>query len=398
MKIVKAIRWLIIYASCTSHLVSAESLFVSDDTRQQLGAAQAFYEQAKYVDGLQTLSDLLKQRRLSDYERALAYQLQGYLYAANNDLPRAATAFENSLRFDALEESLSLNLHFNLAQILVAMEQYQKAIPQLETWLHKTREVKPQQRLLLATTYYFAKQYALAEKHIELTLSNVIAPQKSSYELALAIYLENKKYDKAINILYKALSQYADDANFWRQLANIYRQTDQQSLAVASLQTLYDIKELKQDEIVNLAKMLFYLDAPFAAAHLLQEAISEQYLDNNAENLQLLAECWLAAREYQSAADNFANSARLTNNGDLFLRQAEILIEREQWNDSISALHKAFATEKLSDEGRAWLLLGIANYEAGNFVAAKEAFSLAVRNSSHEKSAQQWLLLVESQI
>ncbi|MDX1811303.1 MAG: hypothetical protein R3240_05105, partial [Gammaproteobacteria bacterium] len=59
----------------------AETLFVSDNTRQQLGEAQALYEQAKYAEGLQSMQALLKQRRLTDYEKALAYQLQAYLFA-----------------------------------------------------------------------------------------------------------------------------------------------------------------------------------------------------------------------------------------------------------------------------------------------------------------------------
>ena len=382
----------------TVNLAEAAGLFVSDETGLQLGAAQTNYEQGKYLKGLEVIAKLLKRRRLTGYEKALTYQMQGYLYAGNNDLLMAIDAFKASLGFDKLDEKISLNLRFNLAQLLIAMEEYDKAITQINIWLEKTPHVSAQQRLLIASANYFAKHYSISENHVDKLLANVKSPQKSTYELGLAIYVENKKYDKAIKLLQRALTQYTNDENFWRHLAGIYRQTRQESLAVASLQSAYEIKLLKDDEIINLAKMLFYLDAPFPAAHLLQDAMQNHLLKVDAKHLELLAECWLAAREYQSAIDSFAEAAEFANDGDLFLRQAEILIDQERWVESINALQKAFSTEKISKKGKAQLLFGIANYEAGNLVAAKDAFVQAMQVSKQKKTAKQWLSLVQSRI
>lgn len=378
--------------------VEASSLFVSNEVRLQLGEAQTHYEQAKYNKGIKVVASLLKKRRLSGYEKALAYQMQGYLYAGNNDLPKAIEAFKKSLGFGKLDEKVSLNLRFNLAQLLVAMEQYDKAIVQINIWLKATPKVSTQQRLLIASANYFAKHYIVAEKQVDTLFSKVKLPQKSTYELGLAIYVENKKYEKAINLLQRALAQYANDENFWRHLAGLYRQTHQESLAVASLQSAYELKLLKDDEIVNLAKMLFYLDAPFPAARLLQDAMQNHLLKVDTERLKLLAECWLAAREYQSAIDSFAEAASFANDGDLYLRQAEILIDQERWGESVNTLQKAFSTEKISKKGKAQLLLGIANYEAGNLLAAKDAFLQAMQVGKQKKTAKQWLSLVQSRI
>ncbi|HFE37679.1 MAG TPA: tetratricopeptide repeat protein, partial [Gammaproteobacteria bacterium] len=265
-------------------------------------------------------------------------------------------------------------------------------------WLKKTPSVSRQQRLLIASANYFAKYYTAAENHIDALFTNLESLQKSTYELGLAIYVENKKYQKAIDLLQRALAQYPNDENFWRHLAGLYRQAHQESLAVASLQSAYEVNLLKDDEIVNLAKMLFYLDAPFPAARLLQDAMQNFRLKANAENLKLLAECWLAAREYQFAIDSFAEAARVAKDGDLYLRQAEILIDQERWNESVSALQKAFSTERISKKGKAQLLLGIANYEAGNLIAARAAFDQARHSKKHKKNAGQWLSLIKSRI
>ena len=397
MKIIKIISWLLIINFCITNLAMAESLFVSDDTRQQLGEAQALYEQAKYAEGLQSMQTLLKQRRLTDYEKALAYQLQAYLFAGNDQLAEAANAFDTALKFDALEESVSLNLRFNLAQILVAQEQYKKAIPQLETWLQKTKKVSTQQNVLIATTYYFAKKYQLASNYINLALQQDNKPARQNYELALAIYLAGKENHKAIEILHTALAQYPDDENFWKQLANLYRQADQQQLAVASLQTAYDAKLLQKTEIVNLAKMLFYLDTPYAAAELLKKSLQTKQLEPSVENTRLLAECLLAARDYLPSAQVFGEAARLAKDGNLYVRQAEILLEREQWSKVIAALKHAFQTETLDDEDRARILLGIANYESGNIPAAKDAFVQVSTSGKQHKTAIQWLRLISSE-
>ena len=374
----------------------ASGMFVSNEVRLQLGAAQTHYEQGQYDTGLETITRLLRKKRLSNYEKALALQMQGYLYAGANDLPKAIAVFKASLDYDELDEKVSLNLRFNLAQLLVATEQYTDALTQIGLWLQKTPTVTPQQRLLIASANYFAKRYTTAEEHIDTLLSEVKSPQKSTFELGLAIYVENKEYDKAIRLLQRVLALYPNDENFWRHLAGLYRQTHRESLAVASLQSAYDLGLLKGDAIINLVKMLFYLDAPFPAASLLQDAMQRQLLEVNTENLKLLAECWLAAREYQAAINSFSDAASITNDGDLYLRQAEILVDQEQWHESIEALHKAFSTEKISDAGKAWLLLGMANYKTGNLPAAKEAFYQAMQTKKLKKTAKQCLLLVMS--
>ena len=85
----------------------------------------------------------------------------------------------------------------------------------------------------------------------------------------------------------------------------------------------------------------------------------------------------------------------MKNDGNLYHRCAQILLRMERWRDAVDMLDAALAKGLKSPE-QAYLLKGIAAYQAGQMKTAASAFRLAGRYKKTKNQAQQWLSQVEA--
>src|SRR5690606_18720351 len=66
--------------------------------------------------------------RSEGFERATIYQTLGFVYAQQEQLGKALEAFEEALAVGALQRKAHEDLMFNVGQIYIADEQYDKGI------------------------------------------------------------------------------------------------------------------------------------------------------------------------------------------------------------------------------------------------------------------------------
>lgn len=392
------IRCLLLFIGLIHGSAHAAGMFVSDTIKEKLGGMQAAYEQAKFHQGLSLVEQTLKSKRLNKYEQALVYQMQGYLYAGDNQLEKAANSIEKALSIDALDTNVSNTLKYNLAQLWLSLERYKNASGLLEQWIVKQETPSADAYTLLATAYYFQQNLLQAEKQIIKAIALSETPRKTQLELALVIYIEQEKYFPAIDLLEKHLPQFPDDARLWKQLANLYRNTRQDKKAASTLYLAYEAKLLDEQDIVNLARLYFFLDAPYKGADLLSDALKKSLVENSADNLELLGQCWLAAREHTRAARAFGEAATLSNNADLYIKQAEIHLEQEQWQAAIDALEHTINLNDEKSRPRAWLLKGIALYERRDYENSLEALGQALKSKKIKQQAGEWIRLVKTEL
>jgi tetratricopeptide (TPR) repeat protein len=296
-----------------------------------------------------------------------------------------------------LDETAQLRLEFNLAQLYVQADRYEEARKLLENWIAKSPEVKPEHHYLLALAYYKLEQHDKALEESLRSLQGEGTPKKGWLQLALALYMEREDYQNAARIVEQLAVLYPSKSH-WLQLSALYNHLEREDEALAVYQIAYRAGYLDEDrDIRRLGRMFLNQSIPFRAAQIFQKALEEKKMEENAEAYELLAESWIFARELDKAIEPMRRAAELWKTGDLYVRLAQLHVERDDWEDAVKALDRAFQKNELDArrEGRAHMLLGVSHYNLKQIAAAERAFRRASQFEDQREPASQWLKHLE---
>lgn len=371
---------------------------LTEKTYKALSSAQELMAAESYSDAQAKLNALIKQTPEGSYDRAVVEQTLGYLFSSNQDYNNAAIAFKKALASNALPEKISHDLRYNLAQILLADEDYKAGIALLEQWLKSEKKPPNSAYVLLASANYRIKNYKSTITHITTAIKNDASAKEAWYQLLLSAHLELKQYKAAIKVLETLITHYPYKQNYWQQLTALYLQQNKEfsALAVKSLAQRLELGDSKT--LISLADLYRYLAIPFKSAQLLSDAMNKGIIQANSENLNRLADSWLAAKETEKAAEVLEKIAQLEDSGEAYLKYGRVLFALEQWQKASEPLAKS--VEKLKDDkkGAALLLLGMTQFHLGELTQAKSLFSKAVAYENERFQAGQWLRHVEQQL
>ena len=95
------------------------------------------------------------------------------------------------------------------------------------------------------------------------------------------------------------------------------------------------------------------------------------------ERMELLANLYQVAREFDKAIPVIEEAARMNNSGAMYERLGRSYAELQEWGKAEDALTKALNAGGIKDRGLAWVLIGQSRYERDDRSGAREAFSNA---------------------
>jgi tetratricopeptide (TPR) repeat protein len=110
-----------------------------------------------------------------------------------------------------------------------------------------------------------------------------------------------------------------------------------------------------------------------------------------------LANCWIAAGEFEKAIQPLQRAAEMSPNGDMFIRLGEVQVQREDWDAAIAAIQRGVDKGQLKDPGNAQLMLGIAHYSQKNYDEAVPFFTRARQSERHRQIADSYLQAIRAQ-
>jgi len=372
-----------------------QSYTVSEYAFKKLAHAHELLSSKQYSESREVLDQLHKSRGLNAHEVALVYQTYAYIAAAQERYDDAAVNFEKCLAQQALPHAAELDIKYNLAQLYLATEKPGKAVDVLEPWLEQAEKPSPVVYYLLALAYFQQEKRDLALPPARQAVESSDQPKEAWMQLLLSLYLEEKSYAKAAPLLEKILARFPKKSH-WMQLAAVYTELGREEETLAVTELVYTQGLLNRDrELRNLAQLYLYHQIPYRAARVLESGIEDERIEADEDALKLLADSWLRAREYEKAIAPLERAARISGDGDLYLRLGQVYLEREEWLEAANALEKALQTNKLDHPGRASLLLGIANSSRGQIEIAQRAFERAQQYQESRKSAAHWLKHIE---
>ena len=371
---------------------------VNETNHKKLSEALERLQAEDYDGALEVLAPMAKRSdRLKPYARALVFQLLGHLESSRERYPEALDYLEKCLAEDAMPYEAQISTRFNVAQVYLVIDRYAEAVRSLNLWFEEADSPNSIAYYLLAVSYYQLGEIESALPPAEKAVAIATTPQESWLQLVAGLYFETAAWEKAIDPLEQLVTRYSKKS-YWVQLSALYAQQDRAEEALAVLQLAYTQELLERDaELTQLAKLYLHHGLPLRAALVLEKGLADDVVESNTESWELLANSWLLAREHERAVEPLAEAAGLAEDGDLYVRLAQVYLERDEWGLASKALENAVKKAGLRDSGHVNLLLGIAFYNQKLPDRARKHFVVAQSSESSGAAAGQWLAVLEQQ-
>jgi tetratricopeptide (TPR) repeat protein len=364
---------------------------------KKLSAAHEALAAEKYGEARGLLDQMAKRKGLNKHEQALMWQTYGYIESSQEQYAKAAASFEKCLALDALPEAAVLGTQYNLGQLYMQVERYKDAVETLEDWLGKVENPAASAYYLVSMAHVQLKDAKAALPYARKAVKRAKKPTESYLQLVLALEFELKHYKQVASVLEVLIANFPKKSYFM-QLSAAYSELGQDKRVLATLELAYYQGMLdRESELLNLAQAYLFHAIPYRAAQVLETGLADGIITDDAEHWELLGDSWLHAREFDSALEPLKRAASLSGEGNLYVRIAQVHLEREESKQALEALEKGIAKGGLDNPGNAYLLLGITHTSAKRFGAARGAFAKAGGYEKSRKAAKGWIKHVERQ-
>lgn len=339
-------------------------------------------------------TELLKKlymNRLNPYERALVYRLLAFVAYSANDSREAIRYFEKFLEQEMLPIRDEARVRFNIAQLYASLEEWRQMIRWLNIWLLYVEDPDPIGFYLLGIAHYQLEDFEAAIVQTKKAVEAGPEPREAWLRLLAALYSQGQDYENVGPVLEELILRFPKK-QYWVQLSLIYGARDDYRRSLAAQQVAYAQGFLTEDkELRRLARSYLYHELPFPAATVLEKGLEGSVIDADADAFELLANSWIAAREYERSLEPLQKAAELSEDGNLYVRLGQVHMQREVWDEASALLEKAVGKGGLKDPGNAQLLLGIAYYNTERVAPARSAFLRARKHDKTEVAAERWI-------
>ena len=337
------------------------------------------------------LLNKLHMNTLNRHERVLVYRMLAYVSYGANEGEQAIANFKKVLELEMLPIKDEAKVRFYIAQIYASLQQWSEAIDWLKNWLVYTEHPDPLGFYLMGIAYYqlgnFDEAIAQARKANELSPE----PRESWMRLLAALYSREQDHANAALVLEELVLSFPKKS-YWVQLSLIYGAKEDYRRSLAVQQVAYAQGFITQDkELRRLARSYLYHDLPYPAAKVIEKALEDGAMARDSDSFELLANSWIAAREYERSIDPLRTAAGLSEDGNLYVRLGQVYMQREIWDEAWVLLEKAVEKGGLKDPGNAELLLGITLYNDSHVDRARSSFLRAKQHDSTRDAAKNWL-------
>jgi len=415
MKMKRMKLFTVLFASL-SLLTTSMSLVAQEEsereTKKTVAMSQAVYEKLTEVqemveaknyagaDGI--LREMRANEKLSDYERAQIWNLTGYSAYLQEKYKEAIDAYEQVLKQPDLPEALQQTTLKTMAQLQFTIEDYTTALATIRRLMAIIPEPSADVYMLEGQALFQLNRYDEALKPIKTAVDMFReqgqVPKENWLLLLRVIYFEMKDYDNMLEVVKELVQHYPKDT-YILTLAGVYSELGDTKKQLALTEVLYEKGLLNTNShITNLANLYLLHGLPYKAAEVLEKGIDAKIVEENDRNLRLMSQAWYQAREDLKAIPPMARAAKMTNDGELYVRLAQAHINLEQWTEAAEAVNAALSSGGLKRTDQAYIMLGMAFFNQKLLTQARDAFQKAGRDQRSAKAAEQWVAYVDSEL
>jgi Flp pilus assembly protein TadD len=89
----------------------------------------------------------------------------------------------------------------------------------------------------------------------------------------------------------------------------------------------------------------------------------------------------------------------MTGEGDLLMQKARLMMEQNEWQETVDSARAALELGNVKNPGGVWLMIGIATMELGDLRESRNAFQRAQEfDANTRRQAREWQRFVEDRI
>ncbi len=340
----------------------------------------------------------LRPSRLNPYERALVYRMLAFVAYGTSDYQAAIGYFEKVLGEEILSIRDEARIRFNIAQLYASLQDWPQVIAWVKNWLRYVSTPDPLGFYLMGIAYFQLEDFNSAIEYTRKAVESTNDPKEAWLRLLAALYAQTEDLKNATPVLEELVLRYPNKS-YWVQLSLIYGARENYRRALAVQQVAYVQGLLTEDkELRRLARSYLYHDLPYPAAKVLEKGLEDGTIETDPESLELLANSWIAAREYNQALAPLEKAAELSEDGNLFVRLGQVHMQREEWSQAAELLGRALDKGGLDDPANATLLLGISYYNDASVGRARSFFQKARGHESTRAEADRWITHIEREL
>lgn len=382
---------------------------ISEATYKKLSEAQEAIDAEDLITARQVLNEMLERRsRLNGNEIGQVYNMLGFVHFSQENYPEAIRAYEQVLaQGEDIQAGLEVSTLYTLAQLSFVEEQYNEALRYMETWISKADNPGAEPHIFMGQVYYQMEDYPAAitqiERGIDVARERDVAIKENWWALLNFLYFEQENWPKVLEILEIMVRDFPK-REYWIRLAGIHGQqgNDEESLWT------YEAADVggfltQQGDLTNYAGLLMQAEVPFRAARVLERGLEEEIVERNDSNLQSLGQAWQLSQEVEKAIPVLQEAARLSDEGRIFERLAQVLLDNDQFDECVTAANRALDKGGLREESGMYTVRGMCQYNMENMNAARESF-VACRNTARREDdesgrriCQQWITYIDNE-
>lgn len=373
---------------------------LSQDTYNVVTRVQKLMGDGHYGKARSLAESLIPRvRREGQYPLALVDQLIAQTYLLQKNYDAAEPYLEDIVRLDALQPQSQLSVISELATIYLTQNKFDNSIRLYKEVIAQERQKKqtpdPSLYYHLGLAYSLKGDYQHAYDYIGQAIGMSKEKHQNWYENWFITAYKLNNLRKANQIAKQLVLNWPKNKDYWTYLSNTYLLMHEDNEATAVYGLMYHQGLLrKKDEYLQLASLYLESRAPYKAAAVLQDGLDKGVIPKTADNYDTLAGALIQARSWKKALDALGEEAKLSPNGDVYLRQAEIYLNQQDWADAQQAARNAISKGGLKDPGHAWMLAGEAAFGRKDWNAALDAFHQAENYKNQAKAARSWVQYV----
>jgi tetratricopeptide (TPR) repeat protein len=389
-------------------LASAQSDKDKKEEKQKPGGSVDQITGKRLVDAVEALKkeDLktakaelgkLNPAKLSPYELSRVEQLYTAIFQSEGNYDEARVHLQKAIESGGLNDQELQQAKYQFAQFFIAQEKWKEGIDALKQWFATAEAPNSGAYYLLAVAYYQLEDFKSALEPAQKAVELSDKPQESWLQLLLALRIEREEFKLAVPILKQLIEAAPGKKNYWVQLASVQAQLGSYEDAAVPLQIAYNGGMLTEArDIQRLAEVLVQISVPHRAALILEKGVQEKVIKDDDQKVQeLLANCWIASRDFKKAIPPLQRAAELSPSGDAAVRLGEVYLQNEDWENAASAVKRGIDKGKIKNPGNANLLVGIALYSQKKPKEAKGWFERARGFDNTRQAADGWLRQIE---
>ena len=340
-----------------------------------------------------------------EFARVTVMMNLGYVYALMDDVDTAIDYYEQVVdspwltgpkaqtHVDEMARMLRQSALYTLAQLHAQNENYEQAIELLKLWFPGEANPLAEAYMLMGDWHAALERFEDALPYMEAALERADRPIESWYRSTLSVQLQLERNADAIDLLKVMLEHWSDRPLYWETLARLHSNENEIQLAFDTMMSAYAHGVLdSRYRVMMLVELSVSNEVPYVGASILEEMIESGVLEEDRDNLEVLIDTWMYAREHEKAIAAIEKISSIVDPGPYYLQAATLYLQAGNWQGAADSAERAIENG-VPRQSRALTIVGMARLEFRDYDSSIAAFRrvLDVGNALERENAQNWI-------